>query len=130
MELVDKYGYLEETLNYIETHILNPKAWGKICSKLKLKKEVLEDLSKKLKNFSEKYLFEVLEQKLEKRHSSIAGDEAELYATDLTILMEKKKAYVQIIFKWRIVEDEEEEDRITTSVKIFSKDNIKVVITK
>lgn len=130
MKLVDKYGYLEETLNYIEKNILNQKGWGKICSKLNIKKEVLEDLAKRLKNFSENYLFKVIEEKLEKRHSSITGDQAELYATDLTIEMAGKKAFIQIIFKWRIVEDEEEEDKVTTNIKITSKDKIIIKITK
>jgi hypothetical protein len=130
MKLVDKYGYLEETLNYIETHIINQKGWTRICSKLKIKKEALEDLAKRLKNFSENYLFKVIEEKLEKRHSSIAGDQAELYSTDLTIEMAGKKAFIQIIFKWKIVEDEEEEDRVTTNIKIIAKDNIVIKITK
>lgn len=130
MEIVDKYGFLEEAIGYLEQNIISEKGWPKVLRKIKLDKQLLADLSLGLKKFSENSFFVMIEEKLEARHSSITGAQAEVYGVDLTIDTEgpakKKKALIIFTLKFKIVQKEITEDKVTMIVKIYSKENIKV----
>ncbi len=128
MQIVDKYGYLEDVLNYIEKNIICAKHFEKLSKKARLSEYLLKKLSKDLQGFSEKYFLTSLQDKLEERHSSLAGAEAEVFLADVGIEVEKSKAFVLICLNWDVVIDEEKEDKITTIVKIFSKNNIQIKI--
>ena len=126
MEIVDKYGFLEEAIGYIEQNIISNKGWPKVLRKLKLPKEMLAELSLALQKLSENAFFVLLEEKLEARHSSLAGAEAIVYGVDLTIDNDKKKAFIILTLNFKIVQREETEDKITMIIKIYSKENIRV----
>ena len=126
MEIVDKYGYLEEVIGYIEQNIISEKGWPRVLRKIRISKELLAELSLGIKKFSENAFFALLEEKLEKRHSSITGAEAYVYGVDLKIDIEKKKAFILLTLNFKIVQREETQDKITMIIKMFSKENIKV----
>lgn len=126
MEIVDKYGYLEEAIGYLEQNIISDKGWPKVLRKIKISKEALAELSLGLKKFSENVFFSLLEEKLEKRHSSITGAEAEVYGVDLSIDKDKKKVFIILTLNFKIVQGGESDDKITMVVRIFSKENIRV----
>lgn len=126
MEIVDKYGYLEEAIGYLEKNIISDSGWPKVLRKIKISKEMLASLSLGIKKISENSLFTLLEDKLEERHSSITGAQAEVYGVDLTIDSDKKKAFVVLTLNFKIVQAEETEDKTTMVVRIYSKENIKV----
>lgn len=126
MEIVDKYGYLEEAIGYLERNIISDSGWPKVLRKIKISKEMLASLSLGIKKISENSLFTLLEDKLEERHSSITGAQAEVYGVDLTIDSDKKKAFVVLTLNFKIVQAEETEDKTTMVVRIYSKENIKV----
>lgn len=128
MEIIDKYGYLEDVLNYIEKNIIKSRGWQKTAKKAKVKEELLKGLSGKLKYFSETSFFTLLQEKLEDRHSSIAGATAELCGADVGIEVVKNKAFVLINFKWDIVVDGEKEDKVLMDIKMFSKNDIRIKI--
>lgn len=126
MEIVDKYGYLEEVIAYIEKNIISSKGWPVVLRKIKISKELLAGLSAGIQKFSENAFFALIEEKLEKRHSSITGAEAYVYGVDLKIDTERIKAFILLTLNFKIVQKEETEDKITMVVKIYSKENIKV----
>lgn len=126
MEIVDKYGYLEEVIDYIEKNIISDKGWSRVLRKIKIDKQMLSELSFGIKKFSENAFFSLLEEKLEKRHSSITGAEAYVYGVDLKIDIDKKKAFILLTLNFKIMQKEETEDKTTMIIKIYSKENIKV----
>ncbi len=126
MEIVDKYGYLEDVLKYIEKNIINSRGLFKISQKANIEQALLQNLSRSLKGFSENQFFTALEEKLEERHSSPLDASAELAGADMGIELDKNKAFIMIKFKWDIAVEGEREDRTSMQVQIFSKNNIKV----
>lgn len=130
MEIVDKYGYLEEAVGYMEKNIISSKGWPVVLRKIKIQKELLVALSAGIQKFSENAFFALLEEKLEKRRSSITGAEAEVFGVDLKIDTEKNKAFILLTLNFKIVQKGETEDKITMAVKIYSKENIKVNFIK
>lgn len=128
MEIIDKYGYLEDVLCYIEKNILNSRQLSKIAKKAKIKKELLDELSANLKGFSETSFFTMIQEKLEEKHSSATGASGEVRGADIGIETVKNKAFILINFKFDIVIDGEGEDKASIFVKIFSKNNIKLQI--
>ena len=126
MEIVDKYGFLEEAIGYIEKNIIASKGWPIVLRKLKLPKEMLAELSSALQKLSENAFFVLLEEKLEARHSSLTGAEAIVYGVDLTVDNDKKKAFILLTLNFKIVQNEETEDKVTMVIKIYSKENIKI----
>lgn len=130
MEIIDKYGYLEDAMSYIEKSIINKKGWQNIVKKAGIDKEILENLSNKLKDFSETSFFTLLEGKLESIHSSIAGATAEIGGADLGIEVYRNKPFILLNLKWDIVIDDEKEDRVLMEVKIFSKNDIHIRIAR
>jgi len=129
MQIVDKYGYLEDVLNYIEKNIIESKHFEKLAKKARVGEGLLKKLSKELRGFSEKYFLTALQEKLEERHSSLSGAEAEIFLADVGIDVEKNKAFILIYLNWDIVIDGEKEDKIVTTIKIYSKNNIQIRIT-
>jgi|GEM_PF-7105196 len=132
MEIVDKYSYLEEVIAYIEKNIINSKGWPSVLRKIKISKDLLAELSSGIQKFSENAFFAILEEKLEKRHSSITGAEAYVYGVDLKIDTEKvrakgpEKAFILLTLNFKIIQKEDTEDKITMIIRIYSKENIKV----
>lgn len=128
MEIVDRYGYLEDALGYIEKNIIANHNIQKLAKKAGVDEFLLKNLRKGLQNFSEKLFFSTLQEKLEDRHSSLLGAAAELISADVKIEVEKNKALVLICLNWDITVDGEREDKITTWVKMFSDKNIQIKI--
>lgn len=124
MEIIDKYGYLESALEYIEKNIVSGKGLQKIAKKARINEGLLKNLSLSLKNFSEKQFFTALQEKIEESHSSISGADAEILSADISVETQKNKAYILMSVVCDIVIDGEQEDKIKMDIKIFSKNNI------
>lgn len=128
MQIIDKYGYLESALGYIEKSIASGRGLQRIAKTASINEDFVRDLSLSLKDFSEKQFFTVLQEKLESTHSSLSGAEVEIVVADVGIETYKKKAFVSINLVCDIMIDGEKEDRIDIDVKIFSRDNIQIGI--
>lgn len=124
MEIIDKYGYLEDVIGYIEKNIISCRNFQKLAKKSGVNEILLKKLSTELQKFSEKYFFTCLEEELEKRHSSLSGADAEISGADMSVETEKGRAFVLMILSSNIVIDGEAEDKIKIKIKIFSKNNI------
>ena len=127
MEIIDKYGYLESALDYIEKNIVSGRGLQKIAKKARINEDLLKNLSLLLSSFSEKMFFIALQEKIEERHSSMSGAEAEISGTDISIETQKNKAFVLMNLICDIVIDGEKEDKIKMDIKIFSKIDIKIL---
>jgi len=125
MQIIDKYGYLEQALNYIEKHIASGRGLQKLAKKAGIKEDLLQNLYLALKNFSEKKFFAVFQERIEDRHSSIPGADVEIFEADISIESQKGRAFILMNLICDIVVDGEQEDKIKMEIKIFSKDNIK-----
>jgi len=130
MEIVDRYGYLEDALGYIEKNIIANHNIQKLAKKAGVDEFLLKNLQKGLQHFSEKLFFTTLQEELEDRHSSLLGATAELVFADVKIEVEKNKAFVLACLNWDITIDSEKEDKMTTLVKIFSDKNIQIKIVQ
>lgn len=128
MQIIDKYGYLESALGYIEKGIASGRGLQRIAKKASINEDFVRDLSLSLEDFSEKQFFTVLQEKLESTHSSLSGAEVEIVVADVGIEMYKKKAFVSINLVCDIMIDGEKEDKIDIDVKIFSRNNIQIGI--
>lgn len=126
MEIIDKNGYLESALEYIEKNIVSGKGLQKIAKKAGVSEGLLKNLSFSLKNFSEKQFFTALHEKIEESHSSLSGANAEISGADISVETQKNKAFVLMNITCDIVVDGEKEDRIEMDIKIFSKNNIRI----
>ena len=126
MEIIDKYGYLESALAYIEKNIVSGRGLQKIAKKARVSEDLLNNLSLSLGSFSEKQFFTILLAEIEERHSSLSGADAEIAGANISIEIEKKKPFVLMSLVCDIVADGEREDRIKMDVKIFSKNNIQI----
>ena len=127
MEILDKNGYLESALRYIEKNIISGRGLQKIANKARVDEVLLKNLSLSLKNLSEKRLFIALHEKIEDSHSSLSGADAEISGADISIEVDKKKAFILMSVVCDIVIDGEREDRFDLDIKIFSKNNIQIV---
>lgn len=125
MEIIDKYGYLEDVLNYIEKNIVMGCGLKRIAKKANLRLEDLLKFSNYIKDFSERELLTLLKEKLEDRHSSIAGADAEVTSVDMSIENKKKNIYILLNLKWDIAVDGEKEEEVLMNVEIF-KDKINI----
>jgi len=126
MEIIDKYGYLEGALEYIEKNIVSGRGLQKIAKKASLSEDKIKNLSSSLRGFSEKIFVTILHQEIEDRHSSMSGAEVEIAAVDISIETQKKNAYILLSLVCDIVVDGEKEDKIKMNIKIFSKNNIQI----
>jgi len=126
MQIIDKCGYLESALDFIEKNIVSGKGLQKIVAKTGIKENSLRTLSLSLKNFSAKQFFTVLHEKIEDSHSSLSGADAEIAGADISIETQRKKAFILMSVICDIVIDGEREDRVEMDIKIFSKNNIQV----
>ena len=126
MEIIDKYGYLESALNYIERYIVSGRGLQKIAKKARINEDLLKNLSLSLNNFSEKQFFIALQERIEEKHSSLAGADVEISEADISVETIKNKAFVLMNLMCDIVIDGEKEDKIKMDIKIFSKDRIQV----
>ena len=124
MQIMDKYGYLESALDYIEKNVVSGRGLQKIAKKTRINKGLLKNLSLSLKNFSEKQFFTLLQESLEEHHSSLSGAVAEVLATDISVEKDKKGVLVLLNINFDIIMGEEVEDKIALDVKIYSKNNI------
>ena len=127
MEIIDKYGYLESALEYIETHIVSGRGLQKIANKTGISEDKIKNLSSALRGFSEKMFFTILRQEIEDQHSSIGGANAEITGVDISIESVKNKAFILMKVICDIVVDNEKEDRLKIDIKIFSKIDIKIL---
>ncbi|MGD0576991.1 MAG: hypothetical protein ABSA74_02885 [Candidatus Staskawiczbacteria bacterium] len=127
MEIIDKYGYLEQALDYIEKNIVSGRGLQKIAKKARISEDLLKNLSSALSGFSEKIFVTILHQEIEDRHSSISGSEVEISGTDISIETQKNKAFILLDLVCDVVVDGEKEDKIKMGVKIFSKNNIQII---
>ena len=124
MEIIDKYGYLEDALKYIERNIMACRNFQKLALKSGINKVMLKKFSAELQKFSEKHFFICLEEELEKRHSSLSGADAEISGADISIDTYKDKTFILISLSFNIVVDDEIEDKTKIDIKIFSNKNI------
>lgn len=128
MEIIDRYGYIEDALAFIEKNIIAGRNLKNLAKKAGIDEVLLKKLSSSLKNFSEKLFFTNLEEELEERHSSLLGANAENFFADVKIDAKDKKAFIIICLKWNIIVDGENEDKTTTLIKIFSSSNIQIKV--
>ena len=124
MQIIDKSGYLESALDYIEKNLASGKGLAKIAAKTGIKENSIRTLSLKLRNFSENQFFTQLQEKIEANHSSLGGAEVEISGADISVEMQKGKYFVYMNLNLDIVIEGEIEDRMALNVKIFSKNNI------
>ena len=127
MEIIDKYGYLESALEYIEKNIVSGRGLQKIAKKAGIKEDLLKNLSLSLSGFSEKMFFTILQQEIEDRHSSVSGADVEISGADISLETQKNKAFILMSLICDIVVDGEKEDKIKMDIKIFSKIDIKIL---
>jgi len=125
MQIIDKYGYLENALDYINRQIISGRGLLKIAKKAGIDEGLLKNLSLSLRDFSEKEFLSVLQGKIEDRHSFTPGAEIEISGIDIGVETQKGKAFILMNLICGIVVDEEEEDKIKMEIKIFSKNNIR-----
>jgi len=128
MQIIDKYGYLEDVLDFVEKKIIYGKSLQKLAEKAKVDVRLIESLSKQLKGFSEKYFLTTLAEELENRHSSLSGAVAEISAADAGIEVDRNKVFVSLALNCDIVVGEEREDKAKVHIKIFSKSNMQIHI--
>ena len=126
MEIIDKYGYLDSALDYIERRIASGRGLQKTAKKARINEDLLKNLSLLLKDFSEKQFFSIFQEEIEQRHSSVSGANVEISGADISIETQKGKAFVLMNLTCDIVIDGEQEDKIKMDVKIFSKNNIQI----
>ena len=126
MEIIDKYGYLEDALIYIERNIINCRNFEKLAKKSGVSEAFFKKLLKGLQKFSEKYFFTCLQEELEKRHSSLSGALAEVSLADISIEAKKGKVFILMTLGFNIELDGETEDKTKMDVKIFSNKNITI----
>ncbi len=126
MQIIDKYGYLDGALDYIEKNIVSGRGLHKVANRARLKEDLVKNLSLRLKNFSEKQFLTLLQQKIEDRHNADLGANAEILSVDLSVESENKKLFIWMDLICNIVIDNEAEDKIKINIKIFSKNNIKI----
>ncbi|MFH1968391.1 MAG: hypothetical protein ABIJ84_03330 [bacterium] len=126
MEIIDKRGYLELALRYIERNIISGRGLQKIAKKAGVTEDLLKSLSLSLKKFSEKQFFTALKERIEEIHSSLSGATAEVSAVDISIEKQENAAFVFLNIVFDIVIDGEQEDEIKINAKIFSKNNMQI----
>lgn len=124
MELIDKYGYLDDALNYIERNIIGCKDYKKLAKKAGVNEEFFKNLSKGLKGFSEKIFLTLIRERVEEKHSSLSGADAEVAGVDISIEKQKKSVFILLRLLFEITVDGESEDKVKINIKIFSKNNI------
>lgn len=135
MQIIDKYGYLDSALDYIEKGIVSGQGLQKIAKKARINEDLLKNLSLALKDFSEKQFFLLLQDKIEDRHSSTSGADVEISGADISIETQgdskrhqrrPPRAFILMNLICDIVVDDQEEDKIKIDIKIFSKNNIQI----
>jgi hypothetical protein len=127
MEIIDKYGYLESALDFIEKNIVSGRGLQKIARKTSINEDLLRNLSLALSGFSEKMFFTILQQEIEDRHSSVSGADVEISEVDLSVETQKNKAFILLKLVCDIVVDGEREDKIKIEIKMFSKIDIRII---
>lgn len=131
MQIIDKYGYLDGALDYIEKHLVSGRGLQQIAKKARINEDLIKNLSLALKDFSEKRFLTTLQDKIEERRASGSGIQAEISQVDLSIESEqepkkrKSRVFILINLTSDIVVDGEVEDRIKSSIKVFSRSDIK-----
>lgn len=126
MEIIDKYGYLESALDYIEKNIASGRGLQKIAKKASIDQDLLNNLSLSLRDFSEKYFFTSLREKIERAHSFISGADVDISAADISIEKNNGRPFVLMTLVCYVVVDGEQEDKIKMNIEIFSKKDIKI----
>ena len=126
MQIIDKYGYLESALDYIERYLVSGRGLHSIAKKARINEDLVKNLSLALNNFSEKKFLSLIQEKIEDKHSSIPGADIEISEVDISIETEKNKALILMNLGCDIVIDNEKEDKIKLEIKIFSKNNIQI----
>ena len=101
MEIIDKYGYLEDVIGYIEKNIISSRTFKKLAEKSGVNEILLKKLSADLQKFSAKYFFTCLEEELEKNHSSLSGADAEISGADISIETRKGRVFISMILNSR-----------------------------
>jgi hypothetical protein len=125
MQIIDKYGYLENALSYIDKQIISGRGLLKISKKAGIEEGPLKNLSLALKDFSEKKLFSVLQEKIDDWDSSTTTAEVEISQVDMGVESQKGKVFILMNLICNIEADGEEKDKIRMDIKIFSKNNIR-----
>ena len=126
MEVIDKYGYLESALEYIEKSIVSGRGLQKTAKKAGVNEDLLKNLSLELSGFSERMFFTILKQEIEDRHSSISGADVEISGVDISLETQKNRAFILMKLVCDIVIDGEKEDKIKIDIKIFSKIDVRI----
>ena len=126
MQILDRYGYLESALEYIDRNIASGKGLHKIAKKTGISENSLRTLSLSLKDFSEKQIFTMLGEKLENRHTSLSGASAEVSGADISIEKDERGVFALLNVAFDIVADGDMEDKATADIKFFSKNNIQI----
>ena len=126
MEIIDKYGYLEGALEYIEKNLISGRGLHEVAEKTGIKEDLLKSLSLSLDGFSEKMFLTILQQEIEDRHSSISGADVEISGVDISLETQKNRAFILMKLVSDIVVDGEKEDKIKMDIKIFSKIDVRI----
>ncbi|MCX6721938.1 MAG: hypothetical protein NTY04_01990 [Candidatus Staskawiczbacteria bacterium] len=125
MQIIDKYGYLDGAIDYIEKHIVSGRGLQKIAKKARINEDLLKNLSLLLKGFSEQKFISVLQGKIEERRIFKEESEIEISGVDVRLDQEKNNAFIYINITYDIADDGEQEDKAKIEIKIYSKNNIK-----
>ena len=126
MQIIDKYGYLKNALNYIERNIVSGRGLQKIAKKARINEALFKSLSLSLKDFSEKQFFVALYEGIEDSRSFTSGADVEISAVDISVEAEKDKAFILMNLICDIVADGEQKDKVKIDIRMFSKNNIQI----
>jgi len=126
VQIIDKYGYLDSALDYIERNIVSGKGLQKTARKSGVNEDLLSSLSLSLKNFSEKRLFSVLQEKIEDRRGILPGADIEISGANVSLDVQKNKAFILMDIFCEMVVDGQSEDKIKITIKIYSKNKIQI----
>jgi len=127
MEIIDKNGYLRAAFCYIKKKIGSLQEIKKIVEQTGIKENDIRRFVTGLRDFSERNFLSFLEEKLEESHSSLGGVNAEIESVNVGLDTRNRKPYIIIKIIAKILSDDEEEDRVELSFKIFSKNQIEML---
>lgn len=118
MQIIDKNGYLDSALKYIEKGMLSGRGLQKTAKKTRIDEGLLKSLSLRLSDFSEKQFFTNLQEKIEYVHGFTPGAEVQISGADVSIENKKGKAIIAMNLICDIVIDGEQEDKIKINMQI------------
>jgi hypothetical protein len=126
MQIIDKNGYLDAALGYIERVIISGRGLRQIAQKTRINEDLLKSLSLSLVGLSENDVMSKIQEKLEERHGFLSGADAEVCSAYVDISLEKKLPYLLLRSAFEIMMDGQKDDTTEIEIKIFSRKNIQI----